>query len=111
MIAGLHKPDPVLVAEATQRIVEAVHPQRVMLFGSAASGRMQVNSDLDMLVVVQNHVSRRTATQSIYRRLYGFPMATDVVVVTEDDVKRHATNPGLIIGTALRGGRELYRAA
>jgi predicted nucleotidyltransferase len=111
MIAKFHQPDPALVAEATQRIVDAVSPQRVVLFGSAASGRMKANSDLDVLVVVQNHVSRRTATQSIYRRLYGFPMATDVVVVTEDDVKHHAANPGLIIGEALRDGRELYRVA
>jgi len=111
MIASAPSPPPDIVAEVVRRIHEAVHPLRLVLFGSAATGRMGVNSDLDILVVVENHVSRRTATQSIYRRLYGFPMATDIVVVTEDDVTRHANNPGLIIRNALTEGREIYRAA
>ncbi len=72
---------------------------------------MGPNSDIDVLVVVGNQVSRRAATQAIYRSLFGFSVATDVVVVTEDDVARYASNPGLIIGEALREGREIYRAA
>ncbi len=72
---------------------------------------MGPNSDLDVLVVVENGISRRAATQAIYRSLSGFSVATDVVVVTEDDVARYASDPGLVIGEALREGQEIYRAA
>ena len=44
-------PDPQAINELVRRIVEAVHPQRVILFGSAARGEMGPNSDLDVLVM------------------------------------------------------------
>ena len=34
------------------RIVEAVHPRRIILFGSAARNEMRPDSDLDVLVVM-----------------------------------------------------------
>jgi hypothetical protein len=35
----------------------------------------------------------------------------DIVVVTEQDVVRYGANPYMIIHSALKEGRELYRAA
>ncbi len=46
------QPDTRLLEELVQRIVEAVHPLRIILFGSAARGEMGPNSDLDVLVVM-----------------------------------------------------------
>ncbi|MBF0125493.1 MAG: nucleotidyltransferase domain-containing protein [Magnetococcales bacterium] len=42
-----------------RRIVEVTHPLRIILFGSAARGKMGADSDLGLLVVIPNGVHRR----------------------------------------------------
>jgi predicted nucleotidyltransferase len=34
-----------------RRIVEVAHPEKILLFGSAARGEMGPNSDVDLLVI------------------------------------------------------------
>ena len=106
---------PVLKQETlddlVQRIVQAVHPRRILLFGSAATGRMGANSDLDLLVIMPDGVHRRRTTQAIYRSLTGLGFAKDIVVATESDVREHGGNPSLVLCSALREGTEVYCAA
>ena len=97
--------------EMVRRIVAAVQPLRVVLFGSAAIGRMGPDSDLDLLVVMPDGVHRRQTAQKIYRCLSGIGTAKDIIVVTESDIHNHKDNPSLIIYPALKDGRELYHAA
>ncbi len=104
------QPDSKIIDELTQRIVEVVHPLRIILFGSAARGEMGPNSDLDVLVVMPNGIHRRKTAQEIYRHLWGFGFAKDIVVVTESDIQEYGTNPYMIIKNALEEGKELYLA-
>ena len=102
------QPDSDLLEELVQRIVEAVRPLKIVLFGSAARGDMGPNSDLDVLVVMPDGVHRRKTAQLIRRHLMGFGFAKDIVVVTQSDIENHGTNPYMIIKPALDEGRELY---
>jgi|SRR5689334_2599157 len=105
------QPDLEALRELVRRIVEVAHPLRIILFGSAAREEMQPDSDLDVLVVVPDDTHRRRTTQSIYRRLIGFPLAVDVVVATEDDLRRYQDNFSLVYYPAMREGKEIYAAA
>ena len=102
------QPDTKVLEELIKRIVEAAHPLRIILFGSAARGEMGPNSDLDVLVVVPEGTHRRHTAQTIYRNLIGFGCATDVVVATESDLHRYADDFSLIYYPALREGTEIY---
>ncbi len=104
------QPDQKLLDELVRRIVEAVQPVRIILFGSAARGKMGPHSDIDALVVMPDGIHRGKTTQEIYRQLWGLGFAKDIIVVTESDLCAHATNPSLIIKEALEGGQELYHA-
>ena len=86
------QPAPRLLEELVRRIVAAVHPLRIILFGSAARGEMGPDSDLDVLVVMPDGVHRRETAQLIYRHLLGLGFATDGVVVTQSDVQKYASN-------------------
>jgi predicted nucleotidyltransferase len=99
------------IEELTQLIVQAAHPLRIILFGSAARGHMGINSDLDILVVMPDGAHRRRTAGSLYRALSGFGYPKDIVVVTEDDVRRFGNEPSLVICPALKEGKELYRAS
>jgi len=61
-----------------------------------------------MLVVMGKRAHRRQTAQKIYRNLRGAGIAVDVVVATEDDLKKYGERAGTILRSALREGRVLY---
>jgi predicted nucleotidyltransferase len=101
---------PEVLNEIVDHIVQAVRPQRIVLFGSAATGRMGPDSDFDLLVIMPNGIHRRRTAQAIYFSLKGLGLAKNVVVATEGDVRNYGDNSSLVLCPALREGRELYRA-
>lgn len=98
------------IDEVVHRIVEAVHPLRIILFGSAARGALGPDSDLDVLVVMPDGTHRRHTAQDLYQRLLGIEMAIDIVVATPTDLEKHKDDVGLIYRRILREGQELYAA-
>ena len=104
-------PSPALLEDLVRRIRSVIEPKRIVLFGSAARGTMGPDSDLDVLVIVQDGVHRLRTSQAIYRALSGVGHAKDIVVVTESDVAQDFRKLGTIITPALEEGRELYSAA
>jgi predicted nucleotidyltransferase len=104
------KIDPALLDELVRRIREVVEPVRIILFGSAARGETGPDSDLDVLVVVPEGHRRRDIAGDIYMNLIGFGHAVDVVVATEEDLRRYGDNFSLVYYPALREGRDIYAA-
>ena len=92
------------------RIVQAVHPLRIILFGSAARGEIGSESDVDVLVVVPEGTPRRKTAQYLHTQLIGIPLAVDIIVTTPSLLEKHRDNIGLIYRTILAEGRELYAA-
>ena len=96
-----------------RRIGEAAGARRVVLFGSAARGDAVGRGDLDFLVVVPDGDGRRQldAWRRAIRSLRGLkrpPM--DVVVVGEEDARRHRDNPFAVVKPALDEGVEVWRS-
>lgn len=73
MVSVNTAPTPQTIEELVRRIVEVVHPQRIILFGSAARGDMRPDSDIDVLVVMPEGVHRRRTAQELHEQLFGFP--------------------------------------
>ena len=53
-------PNPDLIEEIVRRVTSAVHPLRVILFGSTARGEMSPESDIDLLIVSPRFDAERT---------------------------------------------------
>ena len=104
------KPSPEVIREIIARVVQVAHPQRLILFGSAARGEMGPDSDVDLLVVVQEPVHRRDLAGEIYRNLHGVQVPVDVVVVTENDVREFGNKLGTVLYPALKEGIVVYEA-
>jgi predicted nucleotidyltransferase len=96
--------------EIVQRIVDAVHPERIILFGSAASGGMGPDSDVDVLVVMPEETNRRRVAAFLHTQLFGIPFSVDILVATPSLLEKNKDNIGLIYRTILAEGRELYAA-
>jgi uncharacterized protein len=104
-------PDPAVLQELVRRVVDSVHPRRIILFGSAARSEMGPNSDLDALVVVADQSDCRAVHKILSRKLRGLGCATDVVVVRRGDLDQYGKNPYLILHRAHSEGKEVYCAA
>jgi len=93
-----------------QRIVDAVHPLRIILFGSAARGEIGPDSDIDVLVVMPDGTHRRKTAQYLYGVISGVKVPYDIVVATPSDLEKHRDNIGLIYYAILKEGKMLYAA-
>jgi len=92
------------------QIAAAVHPLRIILFGSAARGAGGPDSDFDLLVVMPDGTHRRHTAEGLYRAINDVTIPFDLLVATPSDLEKHGDNPGLIYRTVLEEGRTLYAA-
>ncbi len=90
-------------------IVRTGNPARIVLFGSAAAGKMDQDSDLDLLVVMETNTPRRTA-QRLRSSAPPESPPLDIVVATAADVERTQQDPLFVTHDALTHGRVLYHA-
>ena len=102
------QPDESKLQDLVDRIVDAVHPLRIILFGSAARGEMTPDSDVDVLVVMPDGTHRRRTAMGLHRHMLGLGMPVDILVATPTDLAKHRDNVGLVYRTVLQEGRELY---
>lgn len=100
-------PTPELLKEVVRRIVMVVHPEKIILFGSAARGTMGPDSDLDLLIVAPVP-HRRKAALAIREALTGLGIAKDVIVATPGDIQRYGDVVGYILRPALKEGKVIY---
>jgi len=98
------------IESLVQKIIEAVHPLRIILFGSYAQDKANPESDIDVLVVMPEGVHCRRTAQLLYRQIRGVGVAFDILVATPSILEKHKDNIGLIYRTVLQEGREIYAA-
>ncbi len=95
--------------EIVQRIVEVAHPEKIILFGSAARGDMGRNSDVDLLVIREGADALDLMTR-IYGNLRGVGAAVDAIVAAPEHVERFKDSHALVFKPALQEGRVIYEA-
>ena len=102
---------PEKVEAAIERIVETADPLKIILFGSYVRGRSDENSDLDILVVVEDRVkSAREEAVRIRRALRGI-CTVDILVVSVTRWEELRDVPGLVYREILKTGRVVYERA
>ena len=98
--------------EIVRRLVEASQPEKIILFGSWATGTNRPDSDLDLLVIESSPFGKeRSRLQEIgrlERALGRVPYPTDLLVYSRDEVDRWRSSPHHIIARAFKEGTEIY---
>lgn len=102
---------PEKIDAAVKRIVEVARPRKVILFGSAVRGGAGRDSDLDVLVVIEEE-DRDPLKESVRidKALHGILMPMDILVISVGKLAELADKPGLIYREILRTGRVVYDA-
>ncbi|HEX6508706.1 MAG TPA: nucleotidyltransferase domain-containing protein [Chloroflexota bacterium] len=100
-----------IIDEATRRLVEAAHPDRIILFGSYARGDFDDRSDLDFLVILPSVEDPFEDMTRLERALLSLPVPADVLVYSRDDVRERGHLRGTTLYHALTQGKVLHDTA
>lgn len=108
-VIEVRRVDDALIKEIVRRIVEAVDPEKIILFGSHAYGTPTQESDLDILVVVkESDLPRYKRSAPIYLALGGILIPKDILVYTEKEIEEWSEVPRAFITTIIKKGKVVY---
>ena len=103
--------DETLLDEVVRRVLTVARPERIILFGSAATGQMTEDSDLDLVVVEPEPADTRDRSVRIRRALGDVRYPVDVIVMSSARFEETKNLIGGIAYPARKYGRVLYEAA
>ena len=100
-----------LLKKVVDLILTVAKPERIILFGSGATGLMTRDSDLDLLVIERDFESQREESARLREALGNIGMPIDVFAMTPE---RFEETKGVIGGLAYpanKYGKVIYEAA
>ena len=111
-LAVTGKADPKAVAVACA-VYDAVRPESVILFGSRARGDHRADSDIDLLVISDDHAFRdarmkaRKAASDAARQIYGDYFCADLVWMPRDKYLECRSGINHVAAQAARDGVDM----
>jgi predicted nucleotidyltransferase len=103
--------DDTLVREIVRRMLVVARPDRIILFGSAATGPMTRDSDIDLLVVAPASSNTLDERVRLYKALRGLGFPFDVFIIGTERFEETKNIFGGIAYPANKYGRVIYEAA
>ena len=99
-------------AETIEGVVRAMGerfcPERIVLFGSYASGRPTPDSDLDLLVIMDTDLPPHRRAAPLYMIFRPMPCPMDILVFTPVEVAKWNGTVNHVITEALSTGKVMY---
>ncbi|MEO5346188.1 MAG: nucleotidyltransferase domain-containing protein [Magnetococcus sp. YQC-9] len=93
-------------------IVAIANPKQVILFGSRARGHTGLDTDVDLLVIESEpfgaHRSRYREIARLEEAMGMIPLATDILVYSEEEAEKLRYSPNHVVALALREGKVLH---
>ncbi len=100
------------IKEVTNRLVSQYNPETIYLFGSYAWGTPDAESDLDLLVVVDEYKKERWKMMSDgHKALLGLGIFKDLVLYTKDEFERAVADKTTLCSKVAQDGKILYAKA
>ena len=96
------------IDQIKERLVQELHPQRIVLFGSRARGDAGPESDVDLLIVVDSKDSfgeRGRLVSSLFRPR---DWTLDAFVLTPEEVAADRGRNGTFVEMVEREGKVIY---
>jgi len=100
-----------LLKGIVHRVLAAAKPDKIILFGSAASGSMTRDSDIDLLIIEGNPGDLRKQSLRIRENLIGLGYPFDVIVISTEWFEESKEVIGGIAYPANKYGKVIYEAA
>ena len=92
----------------SKQIIEKYNPEKIILFGSAASGNFKKDSDLDFLIVKEKTPVQGRDRARELRKLIKKNIAADFLIYRPKELKEREELNDPFIRAILRQGKVLY---
>ena len=93
---------------AIQRIVDALKPEKIILFGSYAYGKPNPHSDVDLLVILKTKEPLTERSWMVSRLLLPRPFPVDILVKTPKEIEKALKSGDFFLKEILTRGKVLY---
>ena len=103
--------DDKIIAEIVRRILTVIQPDRIILFGSAATGQMTKDSDIDLLIVEPDTKDQKEQYLRVIKSLRGLGYPFDILFITTEWFEDSKELVGGIARPANKHGKVIYEAA
>lgn len=99
------------LAEIVSRLSKAYKPCEIFLFGSRANGNARLDSDYDIMIVVNDNAEPEFKSSKVaYDVLWGIDASVDVLVWTRESFNKRVHIPNSLPAEILRSGERLHVA-
>jgi uncharacterized protein len=99
------------ISEIVNKIALGYQPEKIILFGSYATGNPNENSDLDLLVIKDTDVPRPQRAVQVRKMIYGVMVPIDLIVYTPKEIDESRGNKYGFVFEVLNTGKTLYERA
>ena len=101
-----------VLEEVKNRLVATYNPIEIYLFGSYVWGKPTEDSDLDLLIVIdQSDEKSYNRVRPGQRALFGLGIANDLIIYTKDEFERVSNNITTLGYKIKREGKVIYARA
>ena len=100
--------DASLMDEIVRRIVKAISPEKIILFGSRARVDARPEGDIDLLVIAHSTVPRYRRSAPLYGVLSDIVVPMDILVYSPEEIQEWSEVRQAFVTTAIREGKVLY---
>jgi predicted nucleotidyltransferase len=98
------------IDEIIQKIAENFKPERIILFGSYATGIPTEDSDLDLLIIKDSTLPARMQNRKVRKIVSDLRIPVDVIVKTAKEFETYKDIIGTIIYPANKFGKVVYES-
>jgi len=100
--------DDTVLSEIVRRLVKAIDPDKIILFGSRAQGDFRGQSDVDLLIVKETSKPKHRRAGEAYRALSGIGVPKDILWYTPEEVEEWSEVKYHVTTRGIREGRVLH---
>jgi len=96
------------INDIVARIAAKFNPDKIILFGSYASGKPNNDSDIDLLVIQDTDLPRHKRSFDIQKMLIGSMIPMDILVYTNNEFEKEKNEKYSFLNSAIKTSKILY---
>jgi len=102
-----------VIREVVETIQDEYQPEKIILFGSRARGRLDDESDLDILVIKESEKREVERIREVYRivdryQRHPYRLHLDILVKTPEELRKRLADGDDFLREIVEHGRVLY---
>jgi len=96
------------ISDIVNKIAINYNPDKILLFGSYATGKATDDSDLDFIVIKNTDTPKQKRGREIRRYLLGSLVPIDLKIYTPDEFTQESHNDYSFLSSAIKDSKIVY---